>query len=161
MTARRIAIIASVVATGTAVAAALLGGQGFWFRAFLYFAIAAAATVVPALIVVQVISGALLAAGLLLMPDGPSSLVLLPVVAGVVATAELLGVAARTRTSFGRDPGDDLRRAWISALIGGGVFGVVALVARFPGPGGPVAVVLASAACAAIAVLLVSGGESE
>lgn len=161
MTAQRIAVVAVIVAVLTAAAAVALGGSAFAFRAFVYLAVAAIAMILPALIVVQVILGVLLVAGMQLHPAGPTPLLLLPVVAGVIATAELLAVAARVRASFSRDAGEDLRRAWISALIGAVVFGAVALVAGFPGPGGFIAVVLASAACATVAVLLVSGVEKD
>ena len=142
-----------LTAIATGALGGVLGGSGQAFGAGLYVFITVAALFLPAGIAVQVITGQALVASLLLRQDGPDPLLLVPVVAGVVATAELLAVVARLDTPLTRDPTDAAARAGRSAAIGGGVFGAVMLVSGLPGPAGPVAVVLASAACVVVAVL--------
>jgi hypothetical protein len=70
----------------------------------------------------------------------------------VVLTAELTGVVARLAMPIERDPGDDLRVTPLLAVVGGGVFGAVVLIAALPGPSGLAATALAAGACVALAV---------
>ena len=119
--------------------------------------ISVVALFIPAAISVQVVGGLALLGGLLLAEDGPSPLLLIPAVAGVIFTAELLTIVARMDTPIDGDSRDDLPRAGVAAVIGGGVFGAVVLVSGLPGPTGFGAVVLASGACVVLATVLVRG----
>lgn len=154
---QHLAAITLLIATLTGAAGAALGASGSHvLGAGAYVVAALLALFFPAAIVVQVIAGQVLAASVLLAPDGPAPLLLLPMVASILATAELLAVVGRLDTPLARDPSDDLRRMGITVLIGGGVFGAVALAGRLPGPTGILAIALASAACVVLAILLVS-----
>lgn len=121
---------AIVVATLTAAAAAGVGGSGAHvLGAGAYIFIVLAALFFPTAIIAPVIAGQLLAANILLRGDG-HPLLLLPVVAGVIATAELISAVARLDTTPERDPAPDLRQAGFAVLVGGTIFGVVALAGR-------------------------------
>ncbi len=155
-TRRRLASLALLAAAMTGVVGTVLDGSGSYiYGAGAYVMIVVLALFVPAAIAVQVIAGQVLVGGLLLGLDGTAVLMLVPAFAGVVATAELLAMVAWLDTPVQRDPGDALPRAGLAALIGGGVFGAVTLASGLPGPGGLVAVVLASAACVVLATRLV------
>ena len=101
------------------------------------------------------IGGQVLVGSLLLGSGAATPLVLMPAVAGVVVTSELLAVVARLDMQLERDSGDGVPSGGLAAVIGGCVFGVVVLASAFPGPTGLVAVVLASGACVVLATLLV------
>lgn len=113
----------------------------------------------PAAIVFLVITGQVLIGVLLVRQDGPTLLLLTPAMAGVVLTAELLAVVARMDTPFEAHPRADLPRGLLTAVIGGGVFAAVAALGTLGGPVGLWAVVLASAACLVLAVVMVRKGE--
>lgn len=98
------------------------------------------------------------AAGSALEPGG--SVGVLPIVGGGVATAELLAVVARLDVPIERNPGDAVRRVGLAAVIGGGVFGVVALAGGLPGPTGLVAIAVSARACIVLARLLVRVGQA-
>lgn len=114
----------------------------------------------PAAITAQVIGGQLLIGSLLLRDDAPSAILILLMVISVVATAELLAIAARLANPIERDARGDLRGAALAAAIAGGVFGVMLLVGVLPGPAGlpsgMLAIGVASGACVLLAVVLVS-----
>jgi hypothetical protein len=166
---QRLGALAVLVAALTAGAAAGPGASG-WLSAG-YVLAAVVALFHPAAITVQVVGGQLLAANLALAPmgSGPelaglrlSGALLVPaVMAGVVVTAELLGGASRAAGLPAHDPVADLRRAGLSALLAGGVYGVVLAAAGagadLRGPSGLAAIVVASVACVLIAVWLVRG----
>lgn len=153
---QRLAAIAVLMATLTGAGAATLGASGWHiFGAGAYVVATLAAIFSPAAIIVQVIGGQLLAASVVLGRDGSPTLLLLPVIASVVATAELLAIVARSAAALDRDPGDDVRRAGVTVSIAAVVFGVVAIIGRLPGPTGILAIVLAASACLVLAVLLV------
>ena len=71
-----------------------------------------------------------------------------------VPAAELLAVVGRMDAPGARDPGADVRRAGVATVVAAVAFGAVALVGRLPGPTGLLAIVLASAACAGLAIVL-------
>lgn len=153
---RRIAGLAFLTALATVFAAsAMATSPALTWLGGIYLGVAAAAAVVPTAIVAQVALGQLLAASLLTGGDGTPFLLLVPVVAGVIATAELLAITARMATPLDYEPGRDLRRAAAAVLVGAAVFAGVAAVRGAPGPTGLAAIGLASAACIAIALLLV------
>lgn len=148
--------LALLVALVTGAGAASLGGTGTHARAaVVYVILAAAALVQPRWIVLQVIGGQLLAAALLLAPGGPDPLWLLPLMVGVTLGAELLGAAARQDSPRGRSPLPELRRAGLSAVVGGGAFGAVLMLGTLPGPPGLLAIALAVGASVAVAAVLV------
>lgn len=148
---------AMITALLTAAIGAGAGGS-VWhlYGAAAYVAVALGALSAPPMITVQVIAGQLLAASLLLRPDAPPFLLLLTMVIGVVATAELLAQVARIQTSVDFDPREEVHRVVVSAAVGGSVFGMVVLLGRVPGPTGLAAIGLASAACVIVAIVLAS-----
>lgn len=153
---RRLALLAVLLAMATSfTAAALAEGNGLYIRAAqLYALLGVAALVWPALVTVQVVWAQLLMAALLVWGHVPA-IYLVPVVAGVVATAELLTTVARLDTPMERDPHDAVTRMGVAAAVAAGVFTAVGLAASLPGPTGLLAVVIASAALAWVATLLV------
>lgn len=154
---RRLAALAVAIAALTAAAPAASGGGGL--AASVYVAATVLALFYPVAITAQVIAGQALAATMLLGSDGSTALLLAPALASVVVTAELLAVVARLDTLLERDPGRDLYRVALAGLVGAGACAAVTLVGALPGPTGFVAVCLASAACAALATVLVRAGS--
>lgn len=153
---RALAASAILVTALTGALEVWLGGSSWHlFGAYTYVLIAMLGLFSPAAIAVQVVWGQVLIGSLLVAQDGPYHLLLAPLVAGVIVTAELLAVVARMDTPFDSDPRDDLPRAGTAALIGGGVFGVVLFLSSVPGPRGIVAIVLALGACVVLAALMV------
>lgn len=153
---QRLASLAVLAATLTGVVGTVLDGtSSYAYGAGAYVMIAVFALFVPAAIAVQVIAGQVLVGSLLMGLEGLATLMLVPAFAGVVATGELLAAVAWLDTPLQRDPSDALSRAGLAAVIGGGVFGAVMLVSGLPGPGGLVAVGLASGACVVVATRLV------
>jgi hypothetical protein len=124
------------------------------FSALIYVATVAAAIYSPAWITVQVIGGQIMAASLLLGPGAMRPVAGIPIIAAVIATAELLAAAARLDTPFARANGGEVRRTTLAAAIGGAVFGAVALAGGVPGPTGLIAVTIASAGCLFLGLLL-------
>ena len=112
------------------------------------------------MIMVQVVAGQVMIAGLLLRPDAAGalwradSLLPLAMLIGVVATAELLAVVDRVVTSVDHDPRAGLRRAGLAAAVAGVTFAGVLLLGSVTGPTGLAAVALASAACVIVALVL-------
>lgn len=156
---RRIAAMALVVAALTGAAGAVLGGSTWHaYGAAAYLAAAVLAVFNPAAIALQVVAGQALAGGILLGPDAPPALMLLPIVPAILVTAELLAIATRWHRPPGRDPAHALRSVGLAAFVGGGGFGAVLLAGEVTGPSGIVAIALASAACIGLAVLLVRRG---
>jgi hypothetical protein len=154
--------LAVVTAALTGELGILLGGSGWHVLAgSAYVLIAAFATFSPAAIAVQVVAGQALVGSLLLGRDGPSPLLLVGAVAGVILTAELLAIVARMDAPITSEPRNDLTRAGVAAVIGAVVFGVVLLATGFPGPSGPLAIGLAGGACFVVATLLARGPESS
>jgi hypothetical protein len=159
---QRIAGLAVLLATVTGAAGAL-GPGGSSPVAGAYVIATLAGLFFPAAITVQVIAGQVLA-GCILWGSGQgarSLLLVVPIIASVVATAELLAGVGRLETTPGNDPGDYLRRAGAAAAIGAVAFGAVLLFGELPGPTGLIAIVLASAACAALAILLIAGARDS
>lgn len=153
---RRLAIVAATVTVLTAVLYILLGGAAAHLDlAAIYVLVAMGALFSPAAVTAQVIAGQALAGSLLTSPQGPRPLLLVPVLAGVVATAELLAAVARLDASVERSATEGLGRMGAAAVVGAGVYAAVALVGDLPGPTGLLAVVLASGAFAGAAWLLV------
>lgn len=149
---RRVAKVAMYTATLTGSLSVLLGAT--IFDAVLYVAVSLVAVFSPAAIAVQVILGLVLIGGLALAGDGLGPLLVLPLLAGVVATAESLGVVAELDLPIERDLEDSLPRVATATGIAVAVFGTVSLIVGIGGPGGWVATLVASGACAALAALL-------
>lgn len=153
----RLAGLALLLATLTAAGAATLGGIDSLGRlAIAYVAVVAIALRVPGLIVAQVLGGQALAAAVLPGAGRADSLLIVPLIAGVVATAELLASVARLDAPLRRPSPIDLRRPVFATLLAAAVFAIVLLARRLPGPGGSQAVALAAAACVILALLLAS-----
>lgn len=152
---RRVAALAVLMAALTGAAGAALGASdGHVYGAGAYVVIVMVALFYSGGITAQVIGGQVLAGSLLSGLDGPATLILLPVLASVVLTAELLGIVARLDTPLEREPTRDVQGAALATVIGGGVFAAVVLVGDLPGPTGLTAIALASGACGLLAILL-------
>ncbi len=151
----RLIAAALLLAVATGVVALSLGATpNHAWGAFGYVAVVGFAVLAPGAIWAQVLAGQLLAGSLLLGPGRLPWWVVVPIVASVIATAEVLGVVARLNAVVPRAPADDLRRAGQATLIGGAVFALVAFAGALPGPRGILAVALASAASVSVAALL-------
>jgi hypothetical protein len=152
--------LCSAILTGTGVV--WLGGPEAYARlAAAWILIAAVGLFWPTAMTVVVVGGQMLTGMLLL---GPTPVRLLPLVlamAGVVATAELLGLVDRLNTPLERGARSELNRAGASAVVGGVVFAAVVAVGKLPGPTGLVAVALASGACVVLAILLLGQGPAS
>lgn len=114
----------------------------------------------PSSLAVQVGVGALLAATPLLGTDG-TAVGVVPVVVGVVATAELLGVCGRLGMVVPRDPAPDRNQVGVTTLGAALASGLTLGVGALAGPVGLVAVVLGAGACAGLAVLLAQSPEDR
>ncbi|MEQ9569883.1 MAG: hypothetical protein RLN75_06805 [Longimicrobiales bacterium] len=149
--------LAAAVAVATVVGTALgaVGPGAVPWLAALYVAVAVFGLGSPAAIPVQVVAGVSLVAGLLVRSGGESALALAPLVAGVVATAELLAVVARLDAPIERPAGDLLLRAGGSAALAGGLYAGVLLAGAMPGPEGLAAVALGSGGALLAALVLV------
>lgn len=162
---RRVAALALIVAALTAATALTLHGTG-WIALIGVAWVGGTGLGLyrPAAAVALPVAGQVLAVALLLVPAPPHLLWLLPVVAGVLLSAELVGVAARLAYPFARDPASALRGAARSAFVGAGVFAVVALLVTsldaLPSPSGLAATVLAVGACALLAVVFARAGKA-
>ena len=125
----------SVVSAG--LTGALIGGFGgpgfLQLGAISYLLLTGVAFITPAAIAIQVVWGLALLGHLLVRPMGSNPFFLIPAVAGIIFTAELLAIVARMDTPFHNDPRDDFTRAVASALFGGAVFGAVSFLSRFRG----------------------------
>ena len=151
------AAIAVLTAALTGAAVVALGSSiGHFYGAAVYVGIVIAALSSPAGIPAQVIGGQLLAGSVLLGPDQPNLLLLLPILAGIVFTAELLAVISRAAPPEEHATPRHLRRGIAAAGIGGGVYAAVVLLGELPGPTGPLAVTLAAAAFIVLAIQLVN-----
>jgi len=160
----RIRVAAAAVLVSAATGAVTVGVGGSteqFYGAGLYVAVAALAAFMPPVIAIQVVGGQALVASLLMSQGGWTLLLLVPSVAGVVATAELLAVVARLDSPIWRESGHTVSAAGRAAVMGAGVFGAVALVGAIPGPTGLLAVVLASGACVVLARRLAGEREEE
>lgn len=151
----RCAVWAVLTAAATGTLAFVLDPSGQVLGPALYVVVATGAILVPAGVAAQVMGGQLLLGSLLVGQGGPDPLLLLPSVAGVVATAELLAVVARLDTPLARGAPDAFGRAGLAAAVGVGAFAAVVLAGDLPGPTGLLAVVLASGAVAAVAARMV------
>ena len=125
-----------------------------------YVALAVLALRSPNALTALVAGGLLLSGSLLIADDGPNLFAVLIMLMSVVATAELLGVAALLATPVERDARNDLRRAAIAVTIAGAAFGVMMLVSVLPVRSvlwsGIPAIAIASGACVLLAIVLVS-----
>lgn len=154
----RLAVLALAAALATGAVLAVVDPEGgFGWGGLLYLGVTSLALFFPAGVAAQVVLGQILIASLLIGGEGIDLVLLLPAMAGVVATAELLAVVARLDTPVRRDAEGTLRGASAAAALGGGVFLVVGLSGAIPGPAGLLGVLLASGACVLLATRLVGG----
>lgn len=150
---------ALAVTTAFVTAAAILafaGDESWSLGPALYLFVTVCALVFPAAIAVQVVGGQVLVWGLLSSSPDFAPLSALPVVVGIILTAELLAIVARLDTPLLPASAGSFADVGKAALIGGFAFAVVVLAGAMPGPGGLAAVIVASAACAGIANLLLA-----
>lgn len=145
------AALAAAVAT-SAVGAALAGPTAGWF-ALGHVVAAAWALADRRIIVGQVGAGVALAWSLVPGTDDPVVGVV-GVVAGVVATSELLGATDRLRMVVERDPQPELVRVGLAAGVAVVLSAVTVAASALPGPSGAVATVVATLGCLVAAVAL-------
>jgi hypothetical protein len=119
-----------------------------------FVAFALLALVAPAAIVTVVLVGQGAVVWSLLDEERGDPVAAALIVAGVVATAELLAIVARLDMPMPRDPRADVSRAGLATAIGLAAFAAVGAATLLPGPGGLPAVVIASAACGLLAVVV-------
>jgi hypothetical protein len=110
----------------------------------------------PRLLPLQVVVGAALAASPVAVTDA-TAVGVVPVVAGVVATAELLGVCGRLSMVVPRDPTPDRDQVGLATAAAAVVSALALGVGALTSASGLVAVLLGAGACAGLAVLLVQG----
>lgn len=152
---QRAAAMTLLAATATSLFAAAVGDSTIsTLAAIAYLGVVAGALRLAAWVTAAIVAGPVLAAVLLLAPAGPALLLLAPVVAGVIATSEFLAAAARLEAPASRAAPDEFRRPLLAALSGTGVFAIVLLASRLPGPAGLAAVVIAASACVGLAMVL-------
>ncbi len=148
----------SAVATAGAVAVLTSSSSGV-LGAAIYVFVVTVALMVPAAVAAQVLYGQLMIVSLLMRAEPVGVLLLLPLTAGVIVTAELLAAVAWLDTPIRKEAPQALPDAALSGLVGAGVFGAVAVVGGLPGPTGLGAVALAAGACVVLAgVMLRDGG---
>lgn len=151
----RTAAAGVALAMGTAWGAVLAGGlERPALGGGLYLIVAVGAAFVPAGITLQVVVGQIMVGALMLAPGGPPGWVLAVLVAGVVATAELLAAAARMDAAAARDGAGTAPRTAGAAAAATLAFALVLGVAALPGLGGLLGVLIAAAACAGVATLV-------
>ena len=148
---QRYAALAGLAATSTWALLVTLDPAWSLFGPSIYLLLTVGALFLPAAIAVQVVVGQLLLAGLLLSTTGPEPLLLMPVMGGVVASAELLAVVARLDSPLERDPAGAPSRVAGAAVLGAGIFGAVLLMGWIPGPTGLLALALAAGTLALLA----------
>jgi hypothetical protein len=155
-TARRgVAALTVAVASATALAAALAGDaiwQMFLGPAFVLCTVVTLNS--PRLVWLPVLAGVGLSWSLLEGREGTEALVMVPVIAGVVVTAELLAIVDRLEMIVPRDPVPDIARAVFVTATAAALGLVTLLAGSVDGPGGFAAVALGAAACIVLAVLL-------
>ncbi len=116
----RLAFLAIVAATLTSAGAVAAGGPEFHgMVALLHLGAALGAIVVPPAIVAQIVTGTLLTAGTLYAPGGARPLLLLPLLVGVVLTAELLGRLLRMDRPLDGEIRREVLEAGAMALLAG------------------------------------------
>jgi hypothetical protein len=151
----RVAAVTGIVIAATALLAVLVGGTGWHRLAAVAYVVAAVATLTaPRRIGWQVATGLVLCWSVLPVLEGGATFALVPLVVGVVATAELVGLVGRLGIIVERDPGPDLRRLPVTLGLTALISAVTLLVGRIGGPGGLAAVVLAAGACGLLAMVL-------
>jgi len=156
----RLALLAVATAVLTSLFMMAVDGPGsIGFGVVGYLVVTAVAIFAPAALTLQVLGGQGLALLLLLGPEGVDPLVLMPAIAGVVVTAELLAAVARLDSPVPRELEGTAREVGLAAGLAAGVFGALALVAFLPGISGLLPVAVASAALFALALRMVRKGS--
>lgn len=137
-------------AIATAVAAIVVSRNlpAALFNGFVFSGTTVMAVLVRKAVVVQMVMGVVLVWASFVTSDALNPGVVV-VIAGVVLACELAGATAEFRVIVPRDPGPEVRRAFIASLFAAGVSGAVVGVAALPGPTG-----VASTALAALGVLI-------
>lgn len=149
-----------LVALITAIYGASFGGDDVaWLPlvALAYLVATAIASSSPSAIAGQVVAGFGLAWGALQQLDGIAVLALVPLMVGVVATAELLGVVARLGIVVERAAGPDLRRLPAAAGLTAVISATTLSIGLLDVPGGFTGTLLAAGACVVLAAVLVGG----
>jgi hypothetical protein len=161
---RRARALTYLVALITAVYGGSFGGDdAAWLPlvALVYFVATAIASSSPSTIAGQVITGFGLAWGALQQLEGIAVLALVPLMVGVVATAELLGVVARLGIVVERAAGPDLRRLPAAVGLTAVISATTLSIGVLDVPGGFTGTLLAAGACVVLAVVLVGGRTND
>lgn len=156
-----VAAAAVLVAAVTAVLAALTSDQSGAVRiGVLHVGVTVIAALRPGAVRLQVGVGVALAASMLVGVEG-TAVAVVPVVTGVVATAELLGLAGQMGTVVPRDPGPGLQRVALTTGIGALTAGATLVAGFLGGPGGLAATLLAAGGCVGFVALLRANAGSR
>lgn len=148
-------VITLVTAAATAALAAWAGdGPGHVLAGAGFVAATVAALESPRVVWLPVLVGVGLSWSLLEGREGTEALVMVPVIVGVVATAELIAVVARLEMIVRRNPVDDLARVGLLAAVAAVGTLLTLVLGSIEGPGGFAALALAAGACVVLAVLL-------
>lgn len=154
---RRVAVLTVAVAAVTATYAVGIGPRWQPLVAVAYVVAAGVAVASPPAIAAQVAVGVGLAWSVLPELDGVQVLALVPLVIGVVATAELLGLVARLRMVVERAP--DMQRVSVAVTLAAIISGATLAAGLLDGPGGVIGTLLAASACVVLAIAFTPGGD--
>jgi hypothetical protein len=155
-----VALLTTLAAGATAVAGAIVGPK--WTAAVggLHLAVTLFALVLPAALPFQVGVGLVLACSALVDPgnyvvgDDVTVVGVVPLVVGVVATAELLGLSAQMGIVIPRDPMAGLGRVAIATAVAAVASSLTLAVGALDGPTGLLATLLAVVGCLGFVALL-------
>lgn len=152
---RQVAAGAFGVAALTGFSAHVIGDETYQSAlAGLYVLLAAIAIFNPEALTWKLVLGAVLVGIGMIDHEGTEMLVMLPVLGGVVATAELLGITARLGMVIERDPAPDLVRLCLVVVLTLASYAAVLLTGELDGPSGLVSTGLAAGACVGLALAL-------
>jgi hypothetical protein len=162
-----VALLTGLVSLATAVAGVLAGPNWAAAVAGLHVAVTLFALVLPAALPFQVAVGLLLAASplvgsgtSLVTGDDVTVVGVVPLVVGVVATAELLGLSAQMGIVIPRNPMAGLGRVAVTTAVAAATSGLTLAIGALDGPSGLLATLLAIVGCVGFVALLLRPGES-
>jgi hypothetical protein len=161
-----VALLAVIAAASTAVVGVLAGPDWAAIVGGIHITATVVAVVAPATLPAQVAAGVVLAWSLFAETGGSTTLetgravALVAIVVGVIATAELLGLAAQMGIVVPRRPAPGLARVALTVAAALGVAVVTLVVGRIEGPRGLVATLLAVVASLGFVALVLHRGGS-
>jgi hypothetical protein len=149
------------IALATSVGAAVYADGPWTALAALAHAVAALWALADArVIATQVGTGVAMAWTALIGTDG-TAIGAVVIVAGVVATSEMLAATSRLGIVVERDPGPELRQVGVAVALGAVTSGVTLAASALPGPPGLIAPAVATLGCVVLAVALRNPGGRD